>query len=211
MQSTMRGGSSRMNVDIDAGLVQALLRGDPDACDRLVERYGERVYRLASHLTGTADDAEAAAQSALVTAVRTIGALQSDSSLGSWLDGLAARAAYDRMLARERKSDAIAMQDLLPPLDGNGHFQPMNDWSARVESPELQGELRHAMTRAVQALPPDYRAALVLHDVEGMGDPDIAEVPGLGVGAVRPRVHHSRPFLRKRLAARHDPAPTPAL
>jgi len=199
-----------MNVDIDAGLVQALLRGDPDACDRLVERYGERVYRLASHLSGTADDAEAAAQSALATAVRTIGALQTDSSFGSWLDGLAARAAYDRMLARERRS-AIAMEDVLPPIDGSGHFEPMSDWSARVEAPQLQGELRHAMTGAVEALPPDYRAALVLHDVEGMGDADIAEVLGIGVGAVRTRVHHSRLFLRKRLAERHAPAPTPAL
>jgi len=197
-----------MNVDGDAGLVQALLRGDPDACDRLVERYGERVYRLASHLTDSADDAEEAAQSALVTAVRTIGAFQSDASFGSWLDALAARAAYNRMLARERKREAIAMEDVLPPIDGNGHFEPMNDWSARVESPELQGELRHAVTAAVQALPPDHRAALVLHDVEGMGDTDIADVLGIGVGAVRARVHQSRLFLRKRLAARHEPAPT---
>ena len=200
-----------MNVDIDAGLVQALLRGDPDACDRLVERYGERVYRLASHLTGAADDAEAAAQSALATAVRAIGALQTDSSFGSWLDGLAARAAYDRMLTRERKPKAIAIEDVLPPIDGSGHFEPMNDWSARFEAPQLQSELRHAMTGAVEALPPDYRAALVLHDVEGMGDADIAEVLGIGIGAVRTRVHHSRLFLRKHLAARDEPVPTPAL
>jgi len=199
-----------MNVDVDAGLVQALLRGDPDACDRLVERYGERVYRVASHLLDATDDAEQAAQSALVTALRTIGALQSGSSFVAWLDSLVARAAYDRMLARERRSDAIALEDVLPPIDGSGHFEPMKDWSARVESPELRGELRHAMTSAVQALPPDYRAALVLHDVEGMGDTDIAGILGIGVGAVRARVHHSRLFIRKRLAARHEPAPTPA-
>src|SRR5262249_58139215 len=90
MPSTNKGGSSRMNADIDDGLVQALLRGDPDACDRLVERYGERIYRLASHLTGTADDAEEAAQSALVTALRTIRALQTESSLRSSPHGLAA-------------------------------------------------------------------------------------------------------------------------
>jgi len=200
-----------MNADIDVGLVQALLRGDPDACDRLVERYGERVYRLASHLTGTADDAEEAAQSALVTAIRTIGALQTDSTFASWLDGLAARAAYSRMLARGQKSETIAIDSVLPPIDASGHFEPMNDWSAGVESPELRGELRHAMTRDIQALPPDYRAALVLHDVEGMGDADIAEVLGIGVGAVRTRVHHSRLFLRQRLAAGHAPAPAPAL
>src|SRR5262250_1348995 len=150
-----------MNVDGGAGLVQALLRGDPDACDRLVERYGERVYRLASHLTGTADDAEEAAQSALVTAIRTIGALQTDSTFASWLDGLAARAAYSRMLARGQKSETIAIDSVLPPIDASGHFEPMNDWSAGVESPELQGELRHAMTRDIQALQPDETATTV--------------------------------------------------
>src|SRR5215467_9257429 len=112
MPSTNRGGTSRMNVDTDAGLVQALLRGDPDACDRLVERYGERVYRVASHLLDATDDAEQAAQSALVTALRTIGALQCGSSFVAWLDSLVARAAYDRMLARERRSDAIALEDV---------------------------------------------------------------------------------------------------
>ena len=45
-------------VDVDAGLVEALRRDDPGAAEQLVERYGERVYRLAVRITGTSDDAE---------------------------------------------------------------------------------------------------------------------------------------------------------
>ena len=52
-------------VDADAGLVEALRRDDPAAADQLVERYGDRVYRLAMRITGVKEDAEEAAQDAL--------------------------------------------------------------------------------------------------------------------------------------------------
>jgi RNA polymerase sigma-70 factor (ECF subfamily) len=56
------------------------------------------------------------------------------------------------------------------------------------------------VSHVVEALPPDYRAALVLHDVQGMSDTDIAGVIGLDAAAVRARVHHARLFLRDRLS-----------
>ena len=190
-------------VDADAGLVAALREDDPDAGVQLVERYGERVYRLAARITGTRADAEEAAQSALVTAVRTIDAFKSDSSFGSWIDRLAAGAAYRKLLARPWKPEEPALDDVLPPLGGSGvHFEPMDDWSGRIDARELQGALRQVLTDAVDALAPDYRAALVLHDVEGMSDADIAEALGIGPGAVRALVHRARLFVRKRLSDR---------
>jgi DNA-directed RNA polymerase specialized sigma24 family protein len=57
-------------VDVDAELVEALRRDDPDAAERLVERFGDRVYRLAMRITGLNEDAEEAAQDALWTAAR---------------------------------------------------------------------------------------------------------------------------------------------
>ena len=60
------------------------------------------------------------------------------------------------------------------------------------------------MTDAIDALPPDHRTALVLHDVEGMSDADIAEVLGVDPSTVRARVHRSRLFLRQRLSKHLD-------
>jgi RNA polymerase sigma-70 factor, ECF subfamily len=194
-------------VDFDAGLVAGLREDDPDAAVRLVERYGERVYRLAARITGTRDDAEDAAQSALTTAVRTIDELRSDSSLGAWIDRLAAHAAYRKLLARSGSPKETALDDVLPPLDGAGrHFEPMSDWSGRVGAWDAQGELRQTVTDAVDALPPDCRVSLVLHDVEGMSSADIAEVLGIGPSAVRARLHHARLFLRKRLSDHFESA-----
>ena len=194
-------------VDIDGDLVEALRRRDPDAVDQLVERYGERIYRLAARVTGTPGDAEEVAQDALATAVRTIDAFKSDSSFGSWIDRLAAGAAYRKLLTRPRKTEEVALDDVLPPLDGGGrHFEPMIDWSGRIDAGGLQGELRRVLTDAVDALPTDYRAAVVLHDVEGVSDDDIADALGIGPEAVRARVHLARLFLRKRLSHHLDTA-----
>jgi len=93
------------------------------------------------------------------------------------------------------------MDDVLPRLDGDGrHFEPMDDWSNRVDEKALQGELRDILSRAIDALPADYRTALVLHDVEGVSNPEIAETLGISLPAVKSRVHRSRLFVRKQLA-----------
>jgi len=90
---------------------------------------------------------------------------------------------------------------VLPTFDEDGrHFEPMADWSDRVDEQALQGELRKVLGDAIDKLPPDYRTALVLHDVEGLSNPDIAEALGISLPAVKSRVHRSRLFVRKSLA-----------
>jgi RNA polymerase sigma-70 factor, ECF subfamily len=137
--------------------------------------------------------------------VRTIETFKGDSSFGGWLDRLAAGVAHRKLLRRPPKSETVTLDDVLPPFDRAGrHFEPMNDWSGRIDGAGLQGELRRVMTDAIDALPPDHRTALVLRDVEGMSDADIAEVLGVGPSAVRARVHRSRLFLRQRLSKHLD-------
>ena len=160
-------------------------------------------------ITGTRDDAEDAARSALMTAVDMIDAFKSDSSFGSWMDRLAASAAYRKLMARRGKTEEIALDDVLPALDGGGrHFEPMSDWSGRIDAWDAPGELRQILTDAVDALPPEYRVSLVLHDVEGMSNPANPWFiqKRVGLDAVRARVHRARLFLRKRLSDHLDSA-----
>src|SRR5438046_107050 len=188
-------------ADTDAALVEALRREDPDAPEQLVETFGDRVYRLALRITGSNEDAEEVAQDALWTAARKIHTFKGESAFGSWLYRIAANAAYQKLRTRKAKAHEVALDDVLPALDGDGqHFEPMDDWSNRVDEQALQGELRRVLTTAVDALPHDYRTALVLHDIEGLSNPDIAEALGISLPAVKSRVHRSRLFVRKRLA-----------
>lgn len=188
-------------VDGDAGLVEALRRDDPEAPELLVERFGDRVYRLALRITGSNEDAEEAAQDALWTAARKIQMFKGESAFGSWLYRITANAAYQKLRSRRAKAAEVALDDVLPTLDQDGrHFEPMDDWSNRVDEKTLQGELRRVLAEAIDALPPDYRTALVMHDVEGLSNPDIADALGISLPAVKSRVHRSRLFVRKRLA-----------
>jgi RNA polymerase sigma-70 factor (ECF subfamily) len=188
-------------VDADGDLVEALRREEPSAAERLVERYGDRVYRLAMRITGSNEDAEEAAQDALWTAARKIQTFKGESAFGSWIYRITANAAYQKLRTRRQKSAEIAMDDVLPMLDGDGrHFEPMDDWSNRVDERALQGELRRVLQEAIDGLPADYRTALVMHDVEGLSNPDIAETLGISLPAVKSRVHRSRLYVRKRLS-----------
>ena len=191
----------RTKIDGDAALVEALRREDPEAPELLVETYGDRVYRLALRITGSNEDAEEVAQDALWTAARKISTFKGEAAFGSWLYRIAANAAYQKLRARKAKAHEIAMDDVLPAFDDAGrHFEPMADWSERVDEQALQGELRRVLGAAIDELPADYRTALVMHDVEGLSNPDIAEALGISLPAVKSRVHRSRLFVRKQLA-----------
>lgn len=197
----MSATGSGTRVDRDAALVEALRRGDPAAMEQLVETYADRVYRLTFRITGSKEDAEEATQDALLAAGRKIATFKGESAFGSWLYRIAANAAYMKLRTRKAKAREIALDDVLPALDDGGlHFEPMDDWSPKVDDQTLNGELREVLDAAIAELPPDYRTALVLHDVEGLANPDVAEALGITLPAVKSRIHRSRLYLRKRLA-----------
>ncbi len=188
-------------ADRDAGLVERLRRQDAGAAEALVATYGDRVYRLAIRITGNEQDAEEVVQDALWTAARKIDTFKGESAFGSWLYRIAANTAYQKLRGRQGKRREVSWEDLSPSFDEQGrHAEPVGDWSAKVEEPALQTELRAVLTTAINDLPGDYRTAFVLHDVEGLSNPEIAETLSISLPAVKSRVHRSRLFLRQRLA-----------
>jgi RNA polymerase sigma-70 factor (ECF subfamily) len=195
------GATARPKADRDAGLVERLRGRDPAAAEALVGTYGDRVYRLAIRITGNEQDAEEVAQDALWTAARKIDTFKGESAFGSWLYRIAANAAYQKLRGRQSRRLEVSWDDLGPSFDERGHHaEPGGDWSAKIEEPALQTELRAVLDSAINDLPSDYRTAFVLHDVEGLSNPEIAETLHISLPAVKSRVHRSRLFLRQRLA-----------
>jgi RNA polymerase sigma-70 factor (ECF subfamily) len=188
-------------ADRDAGLVEALRRQDAGAPEALVAAYGDKVYRLAIRITSNEQDAEEVVQDALWTAARKIDTFKGESAFGSWLYRITANTAYQKLRGRQGKRNEVSWDALAPWFDDQGHHvEPVGDWSAKVEEPALQTELRTVLTTAINDLPDDYRTAFVLHDVEGLSNPEIAETLHISLPAVKSRVHRSRLFLRHRLA-----------
>ena len=188
-------------VDRDAALLEGLRRGDAAAPGLLLDTYGDRVYRLAIRITGNEQDAEEVAQDALWTAARKIDTFKGESAFGSWVYRITANAAYQKLRGRRGRRNEVLWDDLQPAFDEQRqHTEPVADWSGKVEEPALQMELRTVLTTAINDLPAEYRTAFLMHDVEGLSNPEIAEALQLSLPAVKSRVHRSRLFLRERLS-----------
>jgi len=170
------------------------------AAERLVTTYGDRAYRLAMSITGNGQDADEVVQDAFWTVIRKIESFRAESAFGSWLYRIVANAAYQKLRSwRSRRRD-VSWDEVLPAFDEQSrHVMPMADWSPRVDDPSVQTELRVALTAAINELPTAYRTVVVLRDVEGLSNPEIAEIMGLSVPVVKTRVHRARLFLRKQL------------
>src|SRR6266850_5502121 len=195
------GAVQARRADPDRELVEALRLHEPIAVERLVAKYGDRAYRLARGITGPTQDAEEVVQDVFWAVVRKIDTFRGESLFGSWVYRIVANAAYQKVGGRQSRGAELSTDDVLPPFDEHGrHVAPMADWSTRVEDHAVQTELRVALTSAIDKLPPDYRTALLLRDVEGLSPLHIAEVLNLNASTVKSRVHRARLFLRKQLS-----------
>ena len=187
-------------ADRDLDLLEALRLHEPTAAERLVATYGERAYRLATSITGNEQDAEEVVQDAFWTVVRKIETFRGESAFGSWLYRIVANAAYQKLRGWRSRGRDLSLEEVLPSFDAQGgHVGPIADWSARVDDPSVQTELRMALTAAIDELHPVSRTVLVLRDVEGLSNCEIAEALGLSIPVVKARLHRARLFLRKQL------------
>ena len=198
----------RPAMDRDAGLVERLRQQEPGAAEALVAAYGDRVYRLAIRITGNSSDAEEVVQDALWAATRKIDTFRGTAAFGSWVYRITANAAYQKRRGRRVERNGVSWDELGPSFDQTGEsVEPGLDWSPRLTDPVLQAELQSVLRAAIDELPEEHRASFLLHDVEGLSNPEIAETLQVRPATVKSRVHRARLFLRARLATYADRAP----
>src|SRR4030095_14699336 len=186
LEDDLDGADAPPRADRDHDLLEAVRCHEPMAAERLAPRYGERAYRLARRITGNEQDAEEVVQDAFWTVVRKIGTFRGESAFGSWFYRIVANAAYQKLRGRQSRGRDLSLDEVLPSFDAQGrHVEPMVDWSARVDDPSVQTELRVALTSAIDELPPVARTVVVLRDVEGLSNLEIAEALGLSVPIVK--------------------------
>jgi RNA polymerase sigma-70 factor (ECF subfamily) len=181
--------------------VDQIRRGEAGAVEGLVGAYGDRVYRLALRITGNASDAEEVVQDTLLAASRKIDTFRGMAAFGSWVYRITANMAYQKLRGKRSKRNEVSWQDLGPSFDDKGqHMEVTVDWSKRPKDPAVEGELRSVLCGAIDELPVSYRTPFLLHDVEGLSNPEIAETLHLKLGTVKSRVHRARLFMQRRVA-----------
>jgi RNA polymerase sigma-70 factor, ECF subfamily len=162
--------------------------GDRAAFGKIVERYAGPARRLCRSILRNQEDADDAAQDAFLNVWTKLGQFDPRRPLGPWLMRIAANAATDRWRRREvRRTDALS--ESLPATE----TAPDRAADRRL----LEERLREALDE----LPPRYRMAVVLFDVEGYAHAEIAKMLGIPEGTVRSDVFHARRMLRQAMDA----------
>jgi RNA polymerase sigma-70 factor (ECF subfamily) len=181
-------------------LVEMLRRGQDGAVEALVDRYGAWIHRVARRLLDDPRDAEEITQDVLLIVVRKIHTFKGEAAFSSWLYRIALNAAYQRLRSRGARRE-VSLEPFLPVFDDEGRtVGPVADWSAQLEDPALTAEVRTAIEGTIARLPEDYRVVILLRDVEGLPNEEVAGLLGLKVAAVKSRLHRARLVLRHELA-----------
>lgn len=165
-------------------------KADLPTWNRIVADHGDRVYRLAFRLTGNAQDAEDLTQDAFIRVFKSL-----DRYKPGTFEGWMHRIVTNLFLDQVRRKARIRM-DALPEDQerlASGHNSPEQVVVGETFDPLLQ--------RALDNLPPDYRAAVVLCDIEDLTYEQVGRILGIKMGTVRSRIHRGRAALRSELAA----------
>lgn len=194
-----------MQVTDDRDAAVSAAEGGPDATwappswQEVVETHKDRVYRLAYRLTGNPHDAEDLTQDVFVRVFRSLSAYTPGTFEG-WLHRITTNLFLDGV-RRKARIRFEALPDDAERVAGR-ESSPEQAW----QDGHLDGDIEAALA----SLPPDFRAAVVLCDLEQLSYDEIAVALGVKLGTVRSRIHRGRTQLREALAHRAPPAATPA-
>jgi RNA polymerase sigma-70 factor (ECF subfamily) len=170
----------------DHPLIQRFLAGEEAAFEGLVERYYQRIDRLAQHVVRHPTVAEDITQEVFLRAYRAIPRFRGEASFYSWLYRIAINLCLNH-LRRQANRLSLAAE----PEDAAVAADP----SSLLEAQEQERLVR----RAIDALPPHYRIAVILRDLEGLSYQEIADILGIPLGTVKSRINFGKRLLREKL------------
>lgn len=169
-------------------------QGDAEAFERLYRLHNRRVYSLCLRMVGNTAEAEDLTQEAFLQLFRKIATFRGESAFSTWLHRLAVNVVL--MKLRKKSGNETSLEQVTEPDEESGG--PRRDFGA--PDLRLSGSIdRVNLQRAVDQLPPGYKAVFVLHDVQGYEHNEIAEIMGCSIGNSKSQLHKARMRLRELL------------
>jgi RNA polymerase sigma-70 factor, ECF subfamily len=185
----------------DAELLQAHVSGDPDAFAILFARHRDRLWAVALRTMGNHHDAADGLQDGLISAFRRADSFRGDAAVTTWLHRVVVNACLDRLRAAKVRRTVP-----LPEAGGEHRIEEYADHSSHpptiASDPEeaaLADERRRAVLAALDTLPIEQRAALVLVDMEGFPVAEVALMLDVAEGTVKSRCSRGRSKLAELL------------
>jgi RNA polymerase sigma-70 factor (ECF subfamily) len=183
-------------AETDAVLIERYLQGDVAAFDELMRAHEDRVFAVCLRMLRDREAALDATQETFIAVFRKADRFAGRSAFSTWLYRVAVNTCYDQA-RRRRRHAAVPLPDSNDPIDvsaGDGF---------------TSAELRSEIEAALAALPDEFRAAVVLADVEGLSLQAVADILEVPVGTVKSRVFRGRRLLAESLGNLRGPSDTP--
>ncbi|MGW0251693.1 RNA polymerase sigma factor [Nocardia goodfellowii] len=171
----------------DEAVVSAARSGHVESVSALISGSHPHVRRFAYSLCATPEDAEDAAQEALIILYRKIGTLRASGALVSWMFRIVRNECLRQLRSRAR------------------HFEPVPQVDAASAEEELLRRLEaERVAGAIAALPADQRQVLIMRDIQGYSGRMVADLLGLSTAAMKSRLHRARATLQSALSDPSD-------
>ncbi len=177
--------------------IELLKVGQPESMEKALKLLQETVFSFSMRVCQQREDAEDTMQEVLAKSVPVLSRFESPKALVVWLY----KVAKTRCLMSRRKSkfapkQELSIEELMPDREELG---TVVQGGVNPETFAIHSQEARWLRDAIQKLPPQYRIVLVLRDMEGLTDEEVAEITGLRAGTVRVRLHRARLFVRKEL------------
>jgi RNA polymerase sigma-70 factor (ECF subfamily) len=189
----------------DEDLVARARTKDFAAFEELVDRYEDKIFRLAFRFVRNETEAKEIVQDTFLLVWRKLDTFKGDSQFGSWLYRVATNTALMRLRAQRRHPEISTEELPVDYLDNYGQLPAAGEnWAKRPDDELQSDELRPRIQKAVDELPDIYRTVFLIRDVEGLSTEETAEVLEISIPTVKTRLHRARLALRDAITRYFD-------
>jgi RNA polymerase sigma-70 factor, ECF subfamily len=182
----------------DAALIERCRAGDVAAFEPLVEKYRQRVWRLAYNMLRDREEAWDVAQEAFIRAYQALPSFRGQSAFYTWLYRIVMNVAADRARSRGARGRAFGTERV-PEEDWDRVLPDQNPGDEAPDAAAARREQRRKIEAALGTLPEHHRRIVVLSDLEGLSYREIADTLEIPMGTVMSRLHNARKRLRDAL------------
>ncbi|GAK04540.1 RNA polymerase sigma factor SigW [Geomicrobium sp. JCM 19037] len=176
--------------------IKEVKAGDPEAFAQIVEAYKDKVYQIAYRMVGNAQEAQDVAQEAFIRAYTNIDRYDTNRKFSTWLFRIATNLSIDKL--RKKKPD-YSLDAEVSGTEGLDGYSQLAATDALPDEQVVTLEWQASIQEEINALPPKYRAAIILKYMEDLSLQEMSEILDLPVGTIKTHVHRGREALRKRL------------
>lgn len=180
----------------DQQLLERSRAGDARALETLLERHQAQVYRFGMKMCRDPEEAKDVLQDTLLAMARGVRDFRGASSISTWLYTIA----RSFCIKKHRRSKFAPDEERSLDTEVTAEGAQLADPTQGPDEALAGKQVEHALERAIRSLEPLYREVLLLRDVEGLTAPEVAEVLGITVQAVKSRLHRARLAVRAQVA-----------